>query len=504
MSSVKDVRDDEYTETLEDGRIVKKRIRRVDLSWEGTKLTLPVGMDYDEAIKALEKRRDEDNQKVRLSHTLKAFPTDGAVALQKALREKYGWTSLEPRQTFWGEVPPTLIPVYIGHDEQISVPWGEFTVPNIRGELATGWTMEDGLPQFQVRGVMRRADQGVFEEIVKLTKHYIATESIYKGQAIKLKFRDEDGDRIDFSPDFCPRFMDLKSFDPTELVLPEAAANSARINLWNPIEFSDYCRRQRIPLKRGILLEGGFGTGKTLTAFQTASLCVKNGWTFVMLDEVRDIAQALAFARLYEPCLIFAEDVDKAVSGARTTELNHIFNTIDGIESKGRDIMTVLTTNLVGDINPGFIRPGRIDAIITVGPPDDPAIVKLTRRYSQDYKGESLLDSSVTDEQIVEAMTPVKGANAAFIREVIERAKLSAVSHADGEIKVFAKDLREAASSMESHLLLVNPKREPEASPLESVGNYLMENAAQRFVETLADPITLKRIAAKASKKLGS
>jgi len=493
---------DEY---VEDKKVRTKKIRRVDVEWEGSRMVLPVGMDYTEAIKALKKRQEQDEQTVKFSSVIKAFPSDGAVALQKALRQKYGWVNLEPKQSWWGPEKPELIPVDISYDEAIQVPWGNFTVPNISGRLSTDWENHDGLPQFVIRASIRRADQKIFEEIVDLTKQIVSQDSIYKGQAIKLSFRDDDGDLVTFSPEFCPKFMDLKAFDPTELVLPQDAADGIQINLWNPIVHSDFCRLNKMPLKRGVLLEGGFGTGKTLTAFQTAQLCVDNGWTFILLDDVRDIHQALSFARFYEPCVIFAEDVDKAVSGSRTNEVNRIFNTIDGIESKGHEIMTVLTTNLVGNINPGFIRPGRIDAVITVGPPDDQAIVRLVRRYCQDRNRNPMVDESVTDEEIVEAMAPVKGANAAFIREVVERSKLAAISHCDGAIAIKAEDLSKAAKSMISHLNLVDPSRaqaKEEENVMESAIEEITARFADSFVDCLVDPSSLKRLSRKAQKSI--
>lgn len=480
----------------------RKKIRRVDIEWTGSKVQLPVGMGVAEAIKALEKKRDQDEQKVDFSHVIKAFPTDGAVALQKALRQKYGWVNLEPTMGWFGPEPPELIPVDIAYNEAIQVPWGNFTVPNITGRLRTGYAMKDGLPQFRLSATIRRADEPIFQEIAELTKEIVAQESIYKGQAVKLSFRDTDGDPIDFSPHFCPKFMDLKSFDPTELVLPQTAADGVDINLWTPIRHSEFCRRQNMPLKRGVLLEGGFGTGKTLTAFQTAQICVDNGWTFILLDDVRDIHQALGFARYYEPCVVFAEDVDKAVAGSRSNEVNQIFNTIDGIESKGHEVMTVLTTNLVGEINPGFIRPGRIDAVVTVGPPDGPAICKLVRRYSQDINGKSLLDESLSDQEIEESMGPIFGANAAFIREVVERSKLAAVAHADGAITIKKDDLAAAANSMEVHLNLVCPKRaEDMRDPLHEAFEAVGQKLSEKFIETIADPTVVKRVANAAKKK---
>lgn len=503
---------DEYEpEEVEEKK--KKKVRRIDVEWQGTKVVLPDGMDYEEAIKALELRQQQDNQEIDLSETIRAFPLDGAVAFQKALREIYGWTSLVPTMGFWGPSNPALISVPIGYDETIKVPWGQVAVPKIRGTLATGWTEVEGLPQFRISASIRRADKTAFENLVALVKKYVAEESIYKGQAVKVQFRDKDGDPRDFDPRFSPQFMDLKSFDATELVYPIATEKAVTTNLYNLIQHTENCRKQKIPLKRGIVLEGTYGTGKTLTAWQTAQLCVENGWTFLMLDDVRDLHQALQFARMYEPCVVFAEDVDHATSGKRNDEMTRIFNTIDGIESKGHEILTVLTTNRVNSIHPGFIRPGRIDAVINIGPPDEHATAKLVRRYAQNYAGENILDPELTDEQIIKAMRPVKMANSAFIREVVERAKLAAVSHSDEVMVIHENDLAIAAESMKAHLRLVCPElvdvaeREAimasgeEVDPMKFALDVLGDELVYKIFESLADPSVLKKVVLKQKKR---
>jgi len=505
---------DEIEDTAEQNGKPKKKVRRVNVEWEGERMILPEGMDYPEAIKALELRQQQDEQEISISETIRAFPHDGAVAFQKALRDIYGWTNLKPTYGFWGdERPPQLISVPISHNETVQVPWGNCAVPKIRGTLSTGWTEVDGLPQFRLSGSIRRADEKAFRRIIELTKQYIAEDSIYKGQAIKVQFRDKDGDPRDFDPAFSPKFMDLKSFDPTELVYPETTERSVTTNLFNLIQYTEKCRSQKIPLKRGIVLEGTFGTGKTLTAYQTAQLCVANGWTFILLDDVRDLHQALQFARMYEPCVVFAEDIDHAAGGKRNDDMSRIFNTIDGIEAKGHEILTVLTTNRVNTIHPGFIRPGRIDAVINIGPPDAPATVKLVRRYGQCEKRDSILDAELTDDQIVEAMKPVKMANAAFIREVVERAKLAAVAHSDERLNITQADLSAAAESMQQHLKLVCPeiaemnemqKLLSDAEQVDPI-QFAMETILDEFVfkifDSIADPSVLKKIILKQKKR---
>ena len=62
--------------------------------------------------------------------------------------------------------------------------------------------------------------------------------------------------------------------------------------------------------------------------------------------------------------------------------MDEILNVIDGIESKGTEIITVLTTNNLGNITSAMLRPGRLDAIVSVRAPDAKAAQQLVRLYA--------------------------------------------------------------------------------------------------------------------------
>lgn len=68
-------------------------------------------------------------------------------------------------------------------------------------------------------------------------------------------------------------------------------------------------------------------------------------------------------------------------------------NTLDGVDSKKHEIMVVLTTNDKRAIHPAFVRPGRIDAVIPILPPDNDATVRLVRSYGCDAQGNSMIDA---------------------------------------------------------------------------------------------------------------
>ncbi len=428
----------------------KKGDRYVELERAGKKITLPEGMSFEDGILWLQRKREEDQRVVTVSEEVSGYPLDAGIAVMRALERSRGFLGLESTKSMFGENPPAMITVETGVEETTQVPWGRVTVPGIEGYLETGLTLRDGRPVLQIGGQVKQKHRSEVASLIAEARQLLKAESIYRGKAIRVRFP-QAGEPP--NPKLMPRFIDLRRVREDELTFPTAVAEQVRTSLFTPIERTEACRRAGIPLKRGVLLEGPFGVGKTLTAYVTAKKCAENGWTFIYLETVGDLQQAIAFAKEYQPACIFAEDLDRAVSGDRSVSMDAILNTIDGIESKGTEVMVVLTTNDVEAVNRAMLRPGRLDAVISVTPPDAAAAVRLVRTY-----GRGLIREGEDLAPVGEALA---GRIPAVIREVVERAKLQSVA-CGGEVELLASNLLAAASGMARQLeLLDNDADEP-------------------------------------------
>src|SRR5882672_4924778 len=242
-------------------------------------------------------------------------------------------------------------------------------------------------------------------------------------------------------------------------------------NLWTPIEHTAWCREHDVPLKRGVLLEGPYGTGKTLAATITAKKCEANGWTFITVGRVSALEAALQFAVGYQPCVVFVEDIDREMAGERTAKMDDILNKVDGIVSKVSEIMVVLTSNKAGEINRAMLRPGRLDAVLHIGAPDAGAVQKLLRVY-----GRKLIRP---DEDLTQAGAALAGRIPAVIREVVERSKLYAISRAPGaEFFLTDADIVRSAKGMAHHLRLLDGDPTEDKTPAERLATALGEVVA--------------------------
>lgn len=446
----------------------KDRFKNTDVTVErkGSQIILPkepFPMRYDEALLCLQRRMEEEESDVRVYEDIDAFPFDGAYAFMRALQDIYGWASPVPEHGFFGPILPVTVKLDIDFEKSTQIIWGNFKIPGIEGVLTTAMGRKDERPCFVIGGQVKKKHQADVEKIVEKTREILKTSSIYKGKAIRIN-TDDDGNINSHNP---PKFLDLSRVNEDELTFSEDVRAQVDTNLFTPIENTESCRKYKIPLKRGVLLEGPYGTGKTLTAFVTAKKCVENRWTFILVDRVAGLDAALTFARMYAPAVVFAEDVDRAMTGERSKEMDDILNTIDGVESKGTEIITILTSNHVDKINKAMLRPGRLDAVISVQAPDGPAVQKLIRIY-----GRGLID---VKSDLTEAGKELAGQIPAVIREVVERAKLYAIGRSGGKsILLTGDDLTLAARGMKHHLNLLNPRAEVEQTTEQKLGGAFM------------------------------
>lgn len=457
---------------------------------ETKQIMLPEGMTAKEATKWLERFEAQQNQEVGIHIEVDAFPLDGALALARTLKELFGWTNLEsvPGGFFSPDRPPVQVAVETGPDTAISVPWGRMTIPGVDGFIETRLGTKGLRPIFIISGVTTRRNEKLIHQIGDQVKLRVLSDSIYRGKAIVLNFRDADGNRIEpeeVDPTDCPKFINTSKVNSEELVFPEETMQQIETCLFNPIRHSEACRKHGIPLKRGVLLEGPYGTGKTQTAHLLAKECVENGWTYLYIKDVRDLDIAVSIAESYQPCAIFGEDVNRIVGEKRDAEVDRILNTMDGVQSKKTEIMVVLTTNELSSIHQAAVRPGRIDTVVAVRAPDSPAACRLVRLYSRG-------SVEATDAELELALRPLvhRQATAAMFREVIERAKLSAIGKLDNpedDIKIDSDDIQTAVHTLMEHQKLLMPKTEPNTNPMNLFGSALGRAIGSTLSDTLSD-----------------
>jgi transitional endoplasmic reticulum ATPase len=428
-------------------------LSRMSESAADTELTL------ETAAAALLVKSAEQEQVINLKEKIYGGVWDVALAVYKALQQVFGFVATA------GFLPQVYKIASGPHGETVDIPFAQFKAPGVEGSMAPNvdWADKAG-PTFFLSAAIKRKHSGKFEQIIKAAREILARESIYRAKALKVDFANGDKAGTGIVE---PQFLDVSRADRSSLILSERVAAAVETSVFTPIEFAARCAELGIPKKRGVLLSGMYGTGKTLTAYVAAKLCTESGRTFVYVETADQLAQAVQFALQYSPALVFCEDIDRALAGQRTASVDEILNTVDGIDTKTADLMIILTTNNAAAINRAMVRPGRLDDVIEFAPPDAATVARLIRFYAG-----SLLEEDTYLELVAAELA---GQIPAVIRECVERAKLSAVKlsrGAPGALAITGEALLDSAYTMGAQLRLLSAA-EPGMGAYEAVGRLV-------------------------------
>lgn len=386
------------------------------------KIVLPPGMTYGTGARVLQEMEASENKEVNVFRMLKGIPADCLIAMWDAIKTRYGFSSLQDTQTFFGPVPPCMVSLPIGVEENTSIPYGKISPPSWeKGYIEPNLTdTGDGIA---IVGKVKQKFVDTVNEILDEAQKALTTNSIYKGKAIDLDLSYLDPKKkagynpTTMSPVFCAPTHLTKE----DLILNKDAEMMYTLNIFSRLENRELIKRLGMTFKHGVLLSGPFGVGKTQSAAVIQRIAVENGITFINLKTPLYFAQALELARNYGPTVLFVEDIDALFDGQeRNHGVNDILNTLDGVKSKDAfDVLVVLTTNNVKAISSAMMRAGRIDTLVCLDYPNPDTIGRFIKYFGREYISEEVAN----DREVCEKLA---GRAPAFVNKIVMEALMSA------------------------------------------------------------------------------
>lgn len=350
------------------------------------------------------------------SHSFKSLiPGDVAIGVEKALQE-LGWKYAEATTLRKNPTSPQSAPEevpFIRHmtDEGIEVPHGSYEVQGF-GTLTTNVTGSN-IPTLILTAVLLPEKKAEWRELIRRIVKASKEHSIFRGKAVRVETAEDL---------LVPKSLNLDK--DVELVFdPEIENTISTCILW-PLLNRDKCLASGVRTKRGAILEGRYGTGKSLLLYKAAQAAQRAGWGVLYLDPGM-IGAALAIAPMLEPVVLIVEDADSGAHGSRD-KLNGVLNALSSAATKSRgDYMLLLSTNFISRIDPAMLRPERIDAVIQVPLPNHDTIKRLITLFSGDRLKVTDLDAVATD---LEGCTP------AIIAEAVQRSIIDGLKEGNGEV----------------------------------------------------------------------
>jgi transitional endoplasmic reticulum ATPase len=177
---------------------------------------------------------------------------------------------------------------------------------------------------------------------------------------------------------------------------------------------------------KGILLYGPPGTGKTMLAKAVATESEANfisvkGPEFMSKwvgESEKAVRETFRKAKQAAPCIIFFDEIDSiaptrgAGSDSHVTErvISQMLSEIDGLEEL-HNITVIAATNRPDIIDPALLRPGRIDRLIYVMPPDRDSRFEIFKVHT----AKTPLDGDVDLETLADDTSDFTGADIASV-----------------------------------------------------------------------------------------
>lgn len=220
-----------------------------------------------------------------------------------------------------------------------------------------------------------------------------------------------------------PRLIAPCSWD--QLVLDPTVASLLQSDFDSFFERREWFRSMRLPFRRGYLLHGPPGNGKSTAIRAMLSSRGLSAYTLHLFDSRTDDSDLDAlFSRAEQdrPAVVLLEDLDRAFPKTGQTKCNislqQLLNSLDGVGT-GEGIIVIATANEPTILDPAILRrPGRFDRVVHFPNPS----AQLRREYFLRMQVFRAID-------LDEVVTNSEGFSFAFLRETYIMAGQRAFEH---------------------------------------------------------------------------
>lgn len=367
-------------------------------------------MKYADVLSYIESEIKQSKKMASFKYSLLCWKPDGVYQLNRAINEVFGSAVSKEDNSPSGNSNIDTVDVTLADGSRTKVPFGNISLEELGEDSEININYDNDRHLLLIKGQCQFKYQSLIDDIVDRTKELLATESIYKNQALEITNLSE------------PKIMTLAGIDKQFMVLSKKTEFELQ-PLRSRILYPEKCIDKGIPLKYGCLLEGKYGTGKTLLAFKLAKDAVNNGWSFVYLKDPSLLAETLRMCKVVDRSghgvIVFVEDIDQVTRGNRDSAMQDILNTLDGGDTKDMNVITLFTTNHIELIEPTFLRGKRIGSVITMDCLDAETAERFIRETFSEKEGYTV------DEDLSEVCNYIAQAEIApaFMAEIVESTK---------------------------------------------------------------------------------
>lgn len=193
----------------------------------------------------------------------------------------------------------------------------------------------------------------------------IKNDNFYRGANFRLSQR--------------PELLKVSTHTWDSVILDSATKDDIELNTTGFLKNTRRLAKLGVPCKRGVILSGSPGTGKTILC---KALMAKSGKITCITTDPYYLDDSCYIRAVYEmavdlkPSLVFIEDLDQIGQGRveygwrQAPALNTLLEVLDGVE-ENVGVVTIATTNSLDTLDEAIVRrPSRFDRIIQLPNPD--------------------------------------------------------------------------------------------------------------------------------------
>lgn len=250
----------------------------------------------------------------------------------------------------------------------------------------------------------------------------------------------------------------------------EEVKHQIHLKLLYPFQHSDLANRYGIKPGGGLLLYGPPGTGKTMIARAVAGE-IEAAFFVIKPSEImsqwvgvaeQNIQKLFSMAELFPISVIFIDEIEALTPkrrGSSSTVMQRVVPQVlaemDGIEAHKNTLLMIGATNEPWAIDTALLRPGRLDRMIYVAPPDDAARQRILEL--------NLIDKPLAPDVSLQALavrtSGFSGADmAALAQRAAERAFCQAITSEEPRL-INQEDFDSVLSEMRSSIDLKDLSR---------------------------------------------
>jgi ATPase family associated with various cellular activities (AAA) len=356
-------------------------------------------------------------------------------AIEAYLPEGSTWSGIFGPDRSYGELMDMLISAWqdgkhrLGRPEYLAVPVGpDETMQVVRLGLAPAYA-PDGTPvivgtkqEMGSEGVPIRSTLTVLsasQDAAAATRDAIARLrwelDVMRGQVLSFGHSENYNNEL---VSFLPRPVTTAA----EVILPDGLLETIEAHVVGIGEQAERLLAAGQHLKRGVLLHGPPGTGKTHTVRYL--LGRMPGATAILLTgpAMRYLDFVVALARRLQPAVVVIEDVDLVAEDRSFSDASPLlFALLDAMDGLAPDanVSFVLTTNRAEVLEQALAaRPGRVDLAVEIPLPDATGRERLLRLYARNLP---------IDADLTPVIAETEGVTASYIKELMRRVVLAAL-----------------------------------------------------------------------------